>query len=441
MQDGLTIAAIATPAGSGGVGVIRVSGPLAVSRVAALVGRRPDELPDREFVFGRARAGDEVLDEVLVVAMRGPRSFTGEDVAEVHGHGGPVNVGRLLRALLGEDVRLAEPGEFTRRAFENGKLDLLRAEAVVDVIDAGSERALRASQAQLRGALGERVSALRGRAVAVLAEIEASADFPDEDLDFADGPELGRQLTELANDVRDLAATFALGRAMREGVSAALVGPANAGKSSLFNALVGAERAVVTAEPGTTRDFVETSLVWAGIPVTLVDTAGVREATSDAERRGIELSQQRSKDADVRLLVVPPGGQPPAELAANELVVFSKCDLQPDDGGGRERAGLATSATLGRGLDELRAAVVQRAVGAVSEGADGVVVANERQRARLDDAERALRAGARAARGGQPVEVVALEVRAGGDALASVLGEKVGEDLLDELFSRFCIGK
>ena len=236
-----TIAAIATPAGAGGVGIVRLSGPDAVAAAARVVGRAPEKMRDRHMVLAVARdpASGERLDEVMCVVMRGPRSFTGEDVAEIHGHGGPVNMARLLRATVLAGARHAEPGEFTRRAFENQRLDLTRAEAVLAVIEASSERALRLAQGQLAGQLGDRVGALRRRGTELLADLEASIDFPEEGFDHVARGEVAARAAQLAADCAALAATFEAGRALREGVEVALCGPVNSGKSSLFNRLVG----------------------------------------------------------------------------------------------------------------------------------------------------------------------------------------------------------
>ncbi len=438
-MTGDTIAAIATPAGVGGVGVIRVSGPEALAVVARVVGKQPAALQDRVMTYAVARDDAGRVDDVLVVAMRGPRSYTGEDVAELHGHGGAMNMGRLLRAVLAAGARSAEAGEFTRRAFERGKIDLTRAEAVIDVIEAASERALRIAQAQLAGSIGTAVRELRARAIEALADVEAMVDFPDDDLDAPAVASVGARVQELAHDIGKLAETFAVGRVVKDGISVAIVGPVNAGKSSLFNALVGEERAIVTAEPGTTRDFVEARLVWGGVPVTLIDTAGERDGETEAERRGIELSRRRAEGADVRVIA---HAAPWADAAgANEdgaLHIVTKADTLA---AAPSPNVIATSAVAGTGLDALREAVVARATGRASEGDEGTVVTSERQRSLMDQAARGFGAASTCAMSGQPVEIVAFELRVGVDALSEILGERATEDVLDSLFARFCIGK
>ncbi len=431
---GDTIAAIATPRGAGGISVIRVSGPDAIDLVAGLVGKTPAALEDRRLVLAvaRSRAGER-LDDVLVVAMRGPRSFTGEDVAELHGHGGTVNAGRLLREVIDRGARLAEPGEFTRRAFENGRLDLSEAEGLLGVIEAGSERAWRVAQAQLGGVLGERIATLRAGVTALLAEIEACIDFPEEGLALIDaGAARGRAAT-LADGCGALAGTFGLGRALRDGIEVALIGPVNAGKSSLLNALVGRERALVSPEPGTTRDYVEVRVEWDGISVTLIDTAGEREGESELERRGIALGRARVAQADVKVWIDDAGGGP--ALEERTIRVRSKIDR-----GGEVPAGaIGTSALTGAGLEALRGRILAQ-VGATASEEEVVVITSERQRGLLERAARALRFAATA--GPEvPVEVLAVEVRDAASALSAFTGEEVGEEVLDALFARFCIGK
>ncbi len=440
MRDDDTIAAIATPPGAGGVGIVRVSGPNAIAVAAALVGR--DRLDDRRMILGRARdpASGERLDEVLVVAMVAPRSYTGEDVAEVHGHGGTVNLGRLLRACVALGARLAEPGEFTRRAFLNGRLDLARAEAVADVIAAASERALRAAQGALAGAVGARVAAARALAVGLLGEVEASIDFPEEDLDFLSAETVAARAEAIAEAAAALAATYAVGRALRSGIEVAIVGPPNVGKSSLLNALAGEERAIVAPEPGTTRDYVEARLVWDGVPVTLIDTAGERQAEGAPEdrieRRGVELGRARAARADVVLWVREAGGGGDGPADARALAVWNKIDLRPAPPGA-----LGVSALTGDGLPALRRAVLDAVLGAAGEGSEEVLVQSERQKALLDAAAAAARRAVAAARAGRPAELVAADLRETAQRLGAITGEEVGEDVLRALFARFCIGK
>jgi tRNA modification GTPase len=439
------IAAIATPAGAGGVGIVRISGPGALDIVCRVIGKGPDELPDRLLCYAVARDRDGLrIDEVLAVAMRGPRSFTGEDVAEIHGHGGAVNMGRLLAAVLDAGARQAGPGEFTRRAFEHGRLDLTRAEALASVIEASSERAWRIAQAQLEGGLGERIGGERERVVALLADIEVSIDFPEEDVELAENEALGRRAEAIAADLAALAASFEVGKALREGIEVALVGPVNAGKSSLLNALVESERALVAEQPGTTRDVLEARVEWEGIPITLVDTAGERDAETDVERRGIELGRRRARHADVELVLIPADRASAGELpaaSARRIVVLSKADRLAEWPAPPATPAIATSAHTGEGLDLLKRAVVEAVSGTAREADDGVIVTSERQRRGIAAAADALsRARARLTEGA-PAEISAIDVREASARLAEVLGDEVADEMLDDLFSRFCIGK
>lgn len=433
-----TIAAIATAAGVGGVGIVRVSGPLAVSIVAAVLGIADEQL-DRTVRVGwaRDRAGTRI-DQVIAFAMRAPASFTGEDVAELHGHGGSHNLARLLATVLDRGARVAEPGEFTRRAVANGKLDLLRAEALLEVIHAGSERAWRLAQRNLGGKLGEAAQELETRALVVLAEIEGRIDFPEEDIAAADAAAIEAEVAAIAARCGSLAAGFRHGRALSQGISIALVGPVNAGKSSLLNALVGKERALVAAAPGTTRDYLEVADVWNGVAVTIVDTAGTR-ATADAiEARGIELGERRVASADV-VVVVNDGSAPwddGARFPQRGLVIRSKADL-----GGEMRGALATSASTSQGLEELKVRVLALAGVADREGAEDAVVTTARQQATAAAARDAFEAALGAWRDRRVPEVVALELRQGVQALAQLRGTEVGDRVLDEVFARFCIGK
>ncbi len=435
-----TIAAVATPAGSGGVGIVRVSGPDATRIVGEVVGKAA--LADRMLTYGVARDRQgERIDDVLAVVMRGPRSFTGEDVGEIHGHGGIVNMRRLLGAVLEAGAREAQAGEFTRRAFAHGRIDLTRAEAIAGVIEASSERAWRISQAQLEGRLGDRIRAARGQVVEVLAELEVQIDFPEEDVSVEGAGQLAAKAASVEAELEALAASFSAGKAIREGAEVALAGPVNAGKSSLLNALVGSERAIVAAEPGTTRDVVEARVEWDGIAVTLVDTAGERASGGEIERKGMEMGRRRAERADVELWVEPATEAQAAEtpeLGARQRLVLSKADLVAER---PQVAGIVTSAETGEGLGELRRAVVEALTHQVKEADDGVVVTSDRQRRGIAGAAAALGRMRAQLTEGAPAEIAAIEANEASTKLAEVLGEDVGDEMLDDLFSRFCIGK
>jgi len=436
--SGETIAAIATAAGVGGVGIVRLSGPRAIAIAADALGVPEAELDRRVRVgWARDRAGQR-LDQVLAFAMRAPMSFTGEDVAELHGHGGAHNLERLLAAVIERGARIAEPGEFTRRAVASGKLDLIRAEALLEVIHAGSERAWRLAQANLGGRLGDEVAAIERRALAVLAEIEGAIDFPEEDLDLDASDDLDREIVALAATCGRLADGFRHGRAVTDGVSVALVGAVNVGKSSLLNALVGRERALVGESPGTTRDWLEVGDVWSGVSVTLIDTAGLRATDDPVEQRGIALGEARVAAADV-VVVVNDGlaaHDDGARFGNRAIQVRSKADL-----GGSGAPGLATSAATGEGLDELRRRVLAVAGVADQEGSERAFVTTARQQALAAAARDALTAAIAARGDRRPPEVVAVELREAAHALAQLRGVEVGDRVLDEVFARFCIGK
>jgi len=437
-MPGDTIAAIATAAGVGGVGIVRLSGPQAIAIAADALGLPASRL-DRHVRVGwvHDREGHPI-DQVLAFAMRAPSSFTGEDVAELHGHGGPHNLARLLAVLLERGARVAEPGEFTRRAVASGKLDLLRAEALLGVIHAGSERAWRIAQENLGGKLGDEVAAIERRALTILAELEGGIDFPDEDLELAGAQVIDAELMAVGRACGRLVDSFRHGRAVSQGITVALVGPVNAGKSSLLNALVGRERALVGAAPGTTRDWLEADVVWSGVAVTLIDTAGLRATDDPVEQRGIALGEARVASADV--VVVVNDGEAPwddgARFGARGVPVRSKADL-----GGEARQVLATSATTGQGLDELRRRVLAVAGVADQEGSEQAFVTTARQQALAATAREAFGAALALREARRPPEIVAVELREAARTLAQLRGVEVGDRVLDEVFARFCIGK
>ena len=455
------VAALATPPGVGGIAIVRLSGRDAQGIASRLLpsGTPPLSANRREFrhtVLRDPRNG-VCLDEAVVLSFIAPHSYTGEPVVEFQVHGGRIPARRVLDALLALGVAPAGPGEFTRRAFLNGRIDLSQAEAVMDLVGAESERAANAAAEQLDGALSRRVTSLYEALVALRADVEASLDF-----DEGDVPEalLPATLADRARDVRRgvaaLLATWREGRLLREGALVVLGGRPNAGKSSLFNALLAADRAIVADEPGTTRDLIEEPLAVRGIPLRLVDTAGLREASGAVERQGVQRAEEQIRRADLHLRVIdaaaPDRATEMAALAAlppaSTIAVFSKCDLAPRFAPSPAEipAGMRTvcvSAATGAGLDELRETIAD-ALGAGTASDTGAVV-NERHRGLLQRADAALgEAESLAANpddAGFDATLAAQALREAGEALGAILGRDVGEDVLDAVFSRFCVGK
>jgi tRNA modification GTPase len=445
-----TIAAIATGVG-GGVGIVRISGPRAEAILAQLVVPWPKSRPPTHKLH-LARVKDprtgELIDEVLAVIMRAPRSFTGEDVAELHGHGGSRVLQRILDCVVAAGARLAEPGEFTRRAFEAGRIDLTRAEAVAELIAARSDRALKAAQALAGGALEKEVRALRNDLVHALAELEGGIDFPDEKVDARPETESARVLDGLRARFLALAGTYR--KFVHERAEVVLLGRVNAGKSSLFNALLGEERALVDAGAGTTRDVLEGELELDGVGVRLIDTAGERldgAAAERVEQRGLELARKRRARADLAVLVVD-GEQGFGEGERSlwqsladlpRVVAWNKRDLGAPRGLPEGATVIETTATSGAGVAGLRQ-VIRIGLGVEDDG-EGVLRVSRRHQEALLDGAAAIERAARILHEGEPSEVAAVELRDALHHLGRVTGETVDADVLDAIFSRFCIGK
>jgi len=500
-----TIVAISTPVGRGGIGVVRLSGPRAREVVAPMLRLRNElaagrarfgEILDLSTALGGADAGavdagtkeanteildarplassgqalrfaqarsrmtseengPRVLDEVVATYFAAPNSYTGEDVVEIAMHGAPVLLEHVVRQCCGAGARLAEPGEFTQRAFLAGRIDLTQAEAVGDLIDSSTLEQARVAARQMGGALARAVAPAKAELVGLIAAMEAGIDFAEDDIDVMAAEKIAGVIGEVRGALEALERSFAVGRVMREGFRLAIVGRPNAGKSSLFNRLVERERAIVTATPGTTRDLVTEMVAIEGIPVELIDTAGLRDAANEAERMGIAKSREAMAEADVVLLVVDAaaGGisddedravmEQCAEGGSAVLVAWNKADLVR--GSGKEDADgvrtIATSAVTGEGIEALRRAIVGAVAGNELGLREAGMLTNLRQHQAVEQALRGLDAADAAVGAGTPHEMVLLDMYESLRGLDALTGVTTNEDVLRLIFSTFCIGK
>jgi tRNA modification GTPase len=431
-----TIAAVATPPGRGGIGIVRLSGPAAVRIAEQLIGALPSP---RQATNARFKAADgEPIDEGIALYFPAPNSYTGEDVIELQGHGGPVVMQALLGACLDCGAKLAEPGEFTRRAFLDGKLDLAQAEAVADLIDASSREALRSALRSLSGEFSSAIEAVRSQLVELRALTEAQLDFPEEELDLLHREDAAARLVRIQAALRDVLARSRQGSLLRTGVHVVLVGRPNVGKSSLLNRLAGEDRAIVTDIPGTTRDALREPVQIEGVPLVVVDTAGLRVPHDEVERLGMARTRDELERADVVLAVHEAAGSESLDTevpqSATRLDVYNKVDLAP--GFVAPPGGIAVSAKTGAGLDRLRTAIL-RAAGWSATG-EGLFLARERHLRALSASAEALQ---RAAFEQDRWELFAEELRLAHDELSRITGAFSADDLLGEIFGRFCIGK
>ena len=454
-----TIAAVATPPGRGGVGILRISGPGAIEAVSKIFKARSKkpliDQPDRTLVYGTmyGKRG-QILDQGLAFVSRAPHSYTGEETAELQCHGSPIVLAELLEALFAQGLRQASPGEFTKRAFLNGKLDLIQAEAVIDLIDAETPAAALSAAGQLEGSLSRLVTEIYDGLVDVMAHFYAVLDYPDEDIDPFREETISEALTKALEKTENLLATWSRGSQLKLGVPTAILGKPNVGKSSLLNALAGYDRAIVTDIPGTTRDTVEERVTLGGVLLRLTDTAGLRDTADPVERLGVERSQQAAQNADLILLMLD-GSQPQTredEAAINlakeqsdqVICLINKTDLPPaweiDSLKERFPNSCLVSAKENTGLEQLEQLVQSMFPQAESHGVE-VYLTNQRQK------DAAARAGESLSRAKEslaakiPPDLVLTDVEQAIEALGELTGKTMRDDITSRIFQRFCVGK
>lgn len=457
MKEALTdtIAAISTAEGRGGVGIIRISGPHALG-VGLKLFRTKEEIRERYFHLGKIAALDgSSIDRSFLVYMKGPRSYTGEDIVELHCHGGPLILRKVLSEALSAGARAALPGEFTKRAFLAGKLDLSQAEAVADIINAQTGLSLSSARARLEGSLSKKVSSIKAPLVETLARIEAELDFSEEEIDAINAEEIAGALMAASSGIEGMLATFEEGRAIREGVSVLILGRPNAGKSSLLNVLLEEERAIVTCVPGTTRDVIEEAVSIRGIPVRLMDTAGLRETTDEVEAIGVRRAKEKAGLAALILYIVDLTGRFEEDLAFLKelggkkiIIAANKKDLPNADVCRAKEAFAAwplaaISALKEDGIDGLKDLIFSQITGhdRASTPPAGELVASVRHRDCLVKSQEELARALDALSTGLPRELLATDIRGAIDALGEITGETTTDDILDIIFSTFCIGK
>ena len=455
-----TISQIATPRGAGGIGIVRVSGSEALS-VACRVfrsatGRDVREMAPYTACYGHVvRADGTVLDACILLYMRAPHSYTGEDTVELQCHGGNIVLRAVLLRTWEAGARPAEAGEFTKRAFLSGRLDLARAEGVMELIAAKSERAARAAQERIAGAFSHAIEAVRTRLLGSIARIEAGIDFPEDDVEDMERDALRTEIAAAHDAVTRLMRGAKTGRALREGIKTVIVGRPNVGKSSLLNALLGTERAIVTDVPGTTRDVIEEQMSVEGIPLRLLDTAGLRTSDDAVEQLGIARTEEHLLGAELILAVFDGAAARTAEddaliarlkgCRAHMIVLCNKSDCAPvltaEDFSALSARVLFVSARTGAGLDELRRAIADGAVQAEGDLDDGALPNKEREVEALGRAAALLDEAMRTLAADMGTDFVSIDLRAAYEALGEILGETVDTDLIDRIFSEFCLGK
>ncbi|MCI7145358.1 MAG: tRNA uridine-5-carboxymethylaminomethyl(34) synthesis GTPase MnmE [Clostridiales bacterium] len=452
-----TIAAIATAAGEGGIGIVRISGPEALETALRVFRCKGSRLDDRRMTYGHVvePGGDRIIDEALAVYMKGPASYTGDDVVEINCHGSMVSLRRTLQAVLRSGARMAEPGEFTKTAFLNGRMDLSQAEAVIDVIKARTDKSFDVAMSQLEGGLSLEINRIRNSIMDLLVEIAVNIDYPDEDIEQIVAEGIINKISTINDMIEKLLSGADTGRIVREGLSMVIVGKPNVGKSSLMNALLRETRAIVTEIPGTTRDTIEEALSIRGIPVYLTDTAGIRETDDIVEKIGIEKTKDAFNKADTIILILDASSPLTEE---DEMIIEHigdrKCFLllnKQDRGSCLDRDELKrllpeatvieTVLTSGEGISELEDKIEEQVYSGRISRSDDVLVNNVRHIELLHKAEDSLKAARKILESGEAMDFAEIDIREAYEVLGEITGDTVSEDIIDEVFARFCLGK
>lgn len=456
-----TIAAISTPIGEGGIGIVRINGEKAV-QIAAKIFRSPMEKDLREaktytMFYGHIIHPDtqEIIDEVIVSVMLAPRTYTREDVVEINCHGGIVPLKRVLELIIRQGARLAEPGEFTQRAFLNGRIDLTQAEATIDVIRAQTETSLKVALRQLGGGLSEQIQDIRQNIIFMLAHIEASIDFPEEDIEEMEYQELRKRAEETCQSLEQLLATAESGKVIREGLKTAIIGRPNVGKSSLLNALLREKRAIVTDIPGTTRDIIEEVVNIRGIPLKIIDTAGIRETEDLVEKIGVERARESLNQADLVLCMLNAGEglqEEDKEIFSlvegkKKIIIINKTDL-PSKLQEEEIRKIFPEETILRlslkeelGLEELEKTIEDLVFAGQAFFIENNLVTNIRHKKLLEESRENLLEACNALASGMPTDLVAIDLKNALFSLGEITGETVSDDIIQQIFSQFCLGK
>ncbi|MFO7296136.1 MAG: tRNA uridine-5-carboxymethylaminomethyl(34) synthesis GTPase MnmE [Clostridia bacterium] len=452
-----TIAAISTPIGVGGIGIVRMSGNKSQDILKRMFktksGKQLDYFENRRFYYGHIVDGNgQIIDEVLVVVMKAPHSYTKEDIVEIHCHGGIVPLRQILKLAIEYGARMAEPGEFTKRAFLNGRIDLAQAEGIMELIYSKTESQARASIWQMEGALSEKIRSIRGKLLDTMAHIEVIIDYPEEGIEEEPVENYLYRLNDALKEIDRLLSTAEHGKIIRQGIKVVIVGKPNVGKSSLLNALLRENRAIVTDIPGTTRDVIEESLSINGLLVRILDTAGIRETTDVIEELGVERSRKSIEDADLVLWVLD-ASRPfddedrriMAEIADKKVIaVLNKTDkpivlnLKDIE---LNAPIIHTSMVLNRGIEDIERSIYDIVMEGKVWADDGVLVTNLRHQEALIRAKEHVIEALHALENGIPLDLVSIDIRSACDALGTITGETVTEDLIDKIFSEFCIGK